>query len=156
MYSIVLAMDMHGLIGKENDLPWHYPEDLKYFKDLTSNKKVLMGRLTFDSIFNRLGKPLPNRINIVASRKGMNQKDVEVVNNLEAFLKIPREEEIFIIGGKQIFDMALPYVDCMYITYIKGLFDGDTFMLINYSGFKMEIIKETEDLLFSKYVRIDK
>jgi len=153
MYALVLAMDVHGVIGKNNDLPWHFPEDLKYFKQLTSGHTVLMGRKTFESIVNRLGKPLPNRMNLVATRKGIEYPNVKVISDLVEYLKQPREENIFIIGGKQVFDIAYPFADILYITYVKHLYDGDTFLTLNYEGFEMSIIKETNDLIFTKYVR---
>ena len=87
MIAMVLAMDVHGLIGKNNDLPWHFPEDLKYFKSLTLNHTVLMGRKTFESIINRLGKPLPNRDNVVLTSKDIQYPNVQVIRDLDAFLK---------------------------------------------------------------------
>jgi dihydrofolate reductase len=154
MVSIVLAIDAHGLIGRNNDLPWHYSEDLKYFKNLTSGHTVLMGRKTFDSIVNRLGHPLPNRKNLVATRKKKTIEGAEVIHDLEQYLRENKDQDIYIIGGKEIFQIALPYVDCMYITHIKHLYEGDTYMQIDYHEYKMNIIRETEDLIFCKYERI--
>lgn len=156
MISLIFAMDKNNLIGKGNDLPWHYSEDLKYFKRVTLNKPVLMGENTFYSIFNRLKKPLPNRINIVATlNRDFKKEDVIVVNDLISFLKDKREEEIFVIGGKQIYDLALPYADRLYITHINAEYDGDVyFQNIDYSKYK--ILKSTEigELMFNVYERI--
>lgn len=153
MFAIVLAMDVHGLIGVNNDLPWHFPEDLKYFKRLTENHKVLMGRKTFDSIYKRLGKPLPKRENIVLTRKKTAIEGCLVINDLKAFLNKNQEDKVFIIGGKQIFEQSIDYVDELYITHVKHLYKGDTFMAIDFSKFSSTIIKETDDLIFAKYVR---
>ena len=87
MISMIFAMDPTGLIGKNNDLPWDYPEDLQYFKYVTLNKTVLMGVTTFESIVQRLNKPLPNRKSIVASLDNYSYPGVEVINDLIGFLK---------------------------------------------------------------------
>ena len=92
--SIIVAMSKNRVIGKDNDMPWHLSDDLKNFKKITINKTIIMGRLTYDSI----GKPLPERNNIVLSRNLKNSK-VMVLDNLEEALNISRnEEEVFIIG----------------------------------------------------------
>ena len=151
---MVMAMDIHGLIGNNNDLPWHYPDDLKYFKNLTLNKKVLMGRRTFDSIVTRLNQPLPNRENIVATRNHFHYPDVHVINDVLGYIKDNDGEDIMIIGGKQIFDLTIELVDVLYITHIKHLFDGDQFMQIDFSKYHKHVIKETDDLIFARYERI--
>ena len=99
--SIVVAMDNNGLIGKDNQLPWHLPADLAYFKKITTGKSILMGRKTYDSI----GRPLPNRRNIVITR---NTKilipECEVVSSIdEALLLTQNEEEVMVIGGASLF-----------------------------------------------------
>ncbi|MDA3932529.1 MAG: dihydrofolate reductase [Tenericutes bacterium] len=153
MFTLILALDVHGLIGKDNDLPWHFPEDLKYFKERTLNKKVLMGKKTFESILTRLNKPLPKRQSIVVTRSDFTYDGVQIVNDLEAFLQQSFNEEVFIIGGKQIFDQALKYADRMYVTHIKHLYQGDTFMNIDYSLFNQKVIHESEDLIYVLYER---
>jgi len=137
MISMIFAMDKNNLIGKDNNLPWNYPEDLKYFKKVTSNNTVLMGEATFYSIYNRIGKPLPNRTNIVATLDpNFKRDDVVVTNDLISFLKEEREEEIFIIGGKQIYSLALPYADRLYITHINAEHEGNVyFPTIDYSKY---------------------
>ena len=154
MIAILLAMDIHGLIGKNNDLPWHYPEDLKYFKELTLNKKVLMGRKTFESIINRLGKPLPKRTNVVATKSDFTYEGVEVINNLREYLITRKDEDIFIIGGKQIYDQTIDLAEILYITHVKHIYNGDRFIQIDFSQFKESIINENSDLIFVKYERI--
>ena len=154
MLAIVLAMDVHGLIGHNNDLPWHYPEDLKFFKSLTLNHTVLMGRKTFESIYNRLNKPLPNRENVVLTRQDLSYEGVRVIHDLRSFLDERNAEDLFIIGGREIFNQTLDMVDTMYITHIKHLHVGDQYLNIDFSKFKSQIIKETDDLIFTKYTRL--
>lgn len=153
MFALVVAMDVHGLIGSNNDLPWHFSEDLKYFKELTLNHKVLMGRKTYDSIFKRLGKPLPKRDNLVVTRNKDSINGCHVINDLKQYLKTPTNDLVYIIGGKQIFEQSIDFIDEMYITHVKHLYKGDTYINIDFSKFDSTIIKETKDLIFAKYVR---
>jgi len=156
MISIIVAIGINNLIGKGNDLPWHYPEDLNYFKGKTLNKTVLMGEQTFYSIFSRINKPLPNRNNVVATLdKNFKYPGVLVINDLISFLKEKRDEEIFIIGGLQIYKLALPYADRLYITHINKEYEGDVFFPeIDYSKYKLLSKEEKGDLAFSIYERI--
>ncbi|MDT8337455.1 MAG: dihydrofolate reductase [Candidatus Izemoplasmatales bacterium] len=154
MISMIFAMDPTGLIGKNNDLPWNYPEDLQYFKYITLNKTVLMGVITFESIVSRLNKPLPNRKSIVASLDNFSYPGVEVISDLISFLKAPHKEEIFVIGGKTVYELALPYADKLYITHIKKVFEGDTYLDIDLSNFKLVKADDNEELTFSVYERI--
>lgn len=154
MISMIFAMDPTGLIGKNNDLPWDYPEDLQYFKYITLNKTVLMGVTTFESIVQRLNKPLPNRKSIVASLDNFSYPGVEVINDLIGFLKKPHNEEIFVIGGKTIYDIAFPYADKLYITHIKKVYDGDTYLDFDLSDFKLVKSDDNEELTFAVYERI--
>lgn len=129
--SLIVAMAENRCIGIENRLPWHLPEDLKFFKKTTLGKPIIMGRKTFDSI----GKPLPGRTNIVVTRNEAWQHEaVKVVNTLEAAIKEARHvceengiDEAVIIGGEQIYHLALDYVNCLYITRIKAVVEGDAF-----------------------------
>ena len=146
-------MDRNNLIGKNNDLPWHYPEDLKYFKNKTLNHTVLMGTKTFKSIVNRLGKPLPKRKNLVASKKGYTYPGVETVNDLTDYLKKEHEEEVFVIGGKSIFEAVLPYADKLYITHIKKAYEGDTYLDLNLDDFELVSEEEKDELTFAVYER---
>ena len=151
---MIFAMDPTGLIGKNNDLPWDYPEDLQYFKYITLNKTVLMGVTTFESIVQRLNKPLPNRKSIVASLDNYSYPGVEVINDLIGFLKKPHNEEIFVIGGKTIYEIAFPYADKLYITHIKKVFEGDTYLDFDLSDFKLVKSDDNEELTFAVYERI--
>jgi len=147
--SIIVAMSQNSVIGFKNELPWHISEDLKNFKKITLNHSVIMGRKTYDSI----GKPLKDRNNIVISRDTSLKIDgVEVVNSLEkAILKTAESSEIFIIGGQQIYSIALPLATHMYITKVNGIFDGDAF----FPDFAEDEWKEIsrEDLITEKNLR---
>jgi dihydrofolate reductase len=123
--SLIVAMAQNRVIGRDNRMPWHLPEDLRYFKRITLNKPVVMGRNTFESI----GKPLPQRTNIVITRNpGYRIDGAVVVNSLEAALQTCREleaEEAMVIGGAQIYAQALPMADRLYLTEVAAVIDGD-------------------------------
>ncbi|MBY7143532.1 dihydrofolate reductase [Virgibacillus sp. NKC19-3] len=127
MISFMLAMDRNRVIGLNNDLPWHLPKDFRFFKERTTGHTIVMGRKTYDS----LGGALPNRKNVVATRKNMKFPDnVEVIKDLkkiQEWNKADSEEEFFVIGGGEIFQQALPYADRMYITFIDESFEGDSY-----------------------------
>lgn len=125
MISLIVAHDRNRVIGYENDMPWHLPGDLKYFKEMTMGKPVIMGRKTFESI----GRPLPGRRNVVISRNAQYAAEgIEIVSSLEAALELVADvPEIMVIGGQQIFTQALPLADRLYITLIDHEFDGDTY-----------------------------
>ncbi|MDD9148820.1 MULTISPECIES: dihydrofolate reductase [unclassified Sporolactobacillus] len=126
MISFLVAMDRNRLIGRGNDLPWHLPADLRYFKKITTGHPVIMGRKTFESI----GKPLPGRKNIVLTRDSeFRYENVAVFHSAEDFLKsgISFGKECFVIGGAQIFETFIAYADRLYITCIDAEFEGDTY-----------------------------
>ena len=125
--SIIVAVAQNGAIGKENKLLWHISEDLKYFKRVTSGNPVVMGRKTWESI----GKPLPGRRNIVISRSLDSLPGAEVFKSLElAFDEVGKSDadEIFIIGGGEIYRQALPFASKLYLTKVHvTIEDADTF-----------------------------
>lgn len=126
MISLLVAMDTNRLIGKDNQLPWHLPQDLAYFKKTTMNHKIVMGRKTFESI----GRPLPGRENIIVTRdQDYSQEGCLVLNSLEGIVELSEQsdEEIFVIGGAEIFQQILPCSDRLYITHIYHEFEGDTY-----------------------------
>lgn len=126
MIALVVAFSKNRVIGKNNDLPWYLPADLKHFKDITTGKTVVMGRKTFDSIFDRLGKPLPNRRNIVLTRdKSLKINGADVYTSFETLLKEAEKEDLYIIGGAELFKMALPKADIIYATEVEADIDGD-------------------------------
>jgi dihydrofolate reductase len=134
--SLVVAASRNDVIGCDEDLPWHLPEDLRHFKKLTIGHPVVVGRVTYDSIIKRLGRPLPNRTSIVVSSKGGQQSDdVLWAGSLEHGISIAREveartadSEIFVIGGASIYRQALPFTDKIYLTRVHREVAGDACM----------------------------
>jgi dihydrofolate reductase len=123
-FTIVVAIDKHHGIGIDNRLPWHLPEDLAHFKRVTSGHTIVMGRRTFESI----GRPLPNRRNIVISRDpAWQQEGVESATSVEQALAMCGSEGGFIIGGAKVFNSALPLADTLVVTEIDATFPCDTF-----------------------------
>ncbi|MDJ1470153.1 dihydrofolate reductase [Cytophagaceae bacterium DM2B3-1] len=124
--SIIAAFTENRVLGKDNQLIWHLPEDLKNFKRLTSGHPIIMGRKTFES----LGRPLPNRTNIIITRNPDYQATgCMIVSSLEEAIQkatnIDREE-VFVIGGGEIYTQALPLADTMYLTHVHTTLEGDT------------------------------
>ncbi len=129
-------MDQNRLIGKNNNLPWRLPADLKRFKSITLGKPVIMGRKTYESI----GKPLPGRRNIIISRRtGYSAEGCEIVSGLDIAIGIAsKDAEVMIIGGGSIYQQALPVANRMYLTVIAHAFDGDAwFPAYNESDWKV-------------------
>ena len=125
--SAIVAIAQNNAIGKDNQLPWHLPDDLRFFKKTTMGKPVLMGRKTFES----LGKPLPGRLNIVVSHQENLQlpEGVLLYNNLEKALKRLEEEpvdEAFIIGGGKIFEETMNKIDRLYVTKVNTVIEDAT------------------------------
>lgn len=121
MINIIAAISKNNVLGKDNKLLWHLPNDLKYFKKITTGKTVVMGRKTFESI----GKPLPNRRNIVVSNRNLNIENVEIVNNIKDIISL--NDDIFIIGGGEIYKSTINLADKLYITLIDFEFSGDVY-----------------------------
>jgi dihydrofolate reductase len=122
----IVAYAENRVIGKDNDLIWHLPDDLKHFKRHTAGKTIIMGRKTWDSLG---GRPLPNRRHIVITRStDFTANGAEVVNSLEAAIELAQhEEEVFIVGGAQIYTLSLPLIDVLEITEVHAEFEGDAF-----------------------------
>jgi len=137
--TIIVAKSNTGIIGKDGDLPWRLPEDLKRFKRLTTGNIVVMGRKTYDSI----GRPLPNRKNIVISRNtSLKIEGVDVEHDLVDVLKRNQEENVYVIGGGQIYVEALPFSEKLEVTEVDVELVGDTsFPEIDSSQWK-EIFRE--------------
>lgn len=129
--SIIAAVADNGVIGNNNSLPWHIPDDLKYFKTITLGKPILMGRRTFDS----LGRPLPGRPHLVISRNpDFTAAGVETFSSLDSAVRRGEQlaaaggvDEIMLIGGAQLFAQGFPRVSRLYLTEIHSLPDGDVF-----------------------------
>lgn len=123
--SMIVAHAADRVIGKDNDMPWHLPADLAYFKKTTLGKPIIMGRKTYESI----GRPLPGRKNIVISRDSEYRVEgVEVVSSVDAALALVENvEEVMVIGGGAIYQHCLPAAQRLYITHIDANIEGDTF-----------------------------
>ena len=122
--SLIVAMDENRLIGNDNQLPWHLPADLAFFKRTTMGKPILMGRKTFQSI----GRPLPGRRNIVITRdRNFVAQGCELSNSIDAALALCGDaEEVMLIGGASLYEQTLERADTLYITRIQHAFNGDT------------------------------
>lgn len=127
MLSIIVAIAKNNVIGKDNKLIWHLPEDLKRFKRLTTNHNIIMGRKTFES----LGRVLPNRKHIVLCndmKLDINDENVEIMDNIDKLKEYEEaEEENFVIGGATIYKLLLPKANKLYITKINQEFEGDVY-----------------------------
>ena len=123
MISIIVAVAENGVIGDRNNLIWHISEDLKRFKALTTGHPIVMGRRTYES----LGRPLPYRENVVVTRQHLDLPGCRVAHSLdEALAAYPADEEVFVIGGAQIYAEALPRADRFYLTRVSHAYEGDT------------------------------
>ena len=128
--SLICAMDENLVIGRNNSLPWHLPEDLKYFKQTTMGNSIIMGRKTYESI----GKPLPGRTNIIVSRnREYEVENARVVNSLSEAIELAENIafidgslEAFVIGGAELFEEALTLVNRLHLTMVHAEVDGDT------------------------------
>ncbi|HWD87577.1 MAG TPA: dihydrofolate reductase [Mucilaginibacter sp.] len=122
--SAIVAIGENNAIGKNNQLLWHLPADLKHFKNKTAGHTIIMGRKTFDSV----GKPLPNRRNIVVTRQDIKIPGCEVVKSIDDALGLCKgEDEVFIGGGAEIYKLAMDKTDKIYLTIVHKMFDADTF-----------------------------
>jgi len=122
--SQVVAISKNHVIGKDNKLLWYLPNDLKHFKEITTGHTVIMGRKTYDSV----GKPLPRRRNIIITRQAIAIEGCEVVNSIEAALALcTGEDEVFIVGGAEIYKQSMHLTDRIYLTIVHKEFEGDSF-----------------------------
>jgi dihydrofolate reductase len=129
--ALIVAMASNRVIGRNNQLPWYLPNDLKYFKATTMGKPIIMGRKTYESI----GKPLPGRTNIVlTTNKNFSAEGVKVVHSVEQALSVADAvaalegaQEVMVIGGAEIYSLMLPTADRLYLTEVKAEVDGDAF-----------------------------
>jgi dihydrofolate reductase len=125
MISMIVAVAENGVIGKNNDLPWHLPDDLKFFKNTTKGHVILMGRKCFESF----GKPLPHRTNVIITRNTeYKQEGAKVVHSLEDALSVAKEKqetEVFVCGGEEIYRQSMDKADKLYLTRIHAKVEGD-------------------------------
>ena len=152
MITIVVARDMFGLIGKDNKLPWHCKEDLQRFKSITMGKRIVMGRKTFES----LPKMLPNRKHVVLTRnKDFSHEGVEVFHSVDDLLA-SYQEDLYIIGGAEIYNQFIDKYDVIEMTVIKGDYDGDTYFPdLPDVPTSMEIVEQTDRYMFLTIRKLD-
>lgn len=128
--SLIVAAADNNVIGKDNKMPWHIPEDFKNFKSITMGKPCIMGRKTFESILAQLGKPLPGRTSIVVSRNGFDHEAAMTAGSLEEAIekgKAENDQEVMVIGGAQIYEQSLHLADRIYLTRVHQSPEGDAF-----------------------------
>lgn len=156
MISLIAAVAKNYCIGKDNKLPWHIPEDLQHFKDITSKKTVLMGRKTYESIVSYLGKPLPKRTNIVitSNKDYVVPDEVEVYTNIEEAFSNHKDEEVFVIGGAYMYEQTIRMANKLYITWVDKEVDGDSFFPEIRDDLWREISREKHDSFsFVEYIK---
>lgn len=161
--AAVVAIGKNRELGKDGKLVWRIPADVQRFRDLTMGHALILGRKTFDSILSyRKGQPLPDRTNIVISRSstplGVNDPNVIVAHSLEEALEKAREiekEEIHIGGGAEIYKLAMPYIDKLYLTLIDAEGDADTFFPPYEKEFTKKVFEEPHEWEGIKYKYVD-
>jgi dihydrofolate reductase len=134
MFSIIVAVAKNGVIGNKGEIPWYLPDDFKRFAKITKGHTVIMGRKTYESIFKRLGKPLPERTNVViTTQKDFSAPGCTVLESVDAVIHFfsQSKEEIFVIGGSTVYNQFLPIAKKLYITEVDANFEGDT--VFNYN-----------------------
>ena len=158
MVSIIAAIGTDRALGKNNDLLWRIPDDLKRFKNLTTGHPIVMGRKTFDSIISNLGKPLPNRTSIVVTRDtNWRHEGALVAGSIEEALAKAKaiDPEVFVIGGGQIYEQALPFADRLCLTLIEAAKDADTFFPAYEDTFTKITFQEDREHEGLKYKWVD-
>lgn len=144
MISIIVALGKNNAIGRKNKLLWHIPDDLRHFKNITTGNIIVMGRKTYESI----GRPLPNRTNIIITNdKKFKAEGCLVKHSLDEVLdeaKAYKDKEVFIIGGGQIYEQALPHAEKLYLTLVNDEPEADVFFP-DYSDFKNRVSEEEHE-----------
>ena len=134
MLSLIYASTANGLIGDQWKLPWHLPDDLKAFRDKTKGHVVLMGRKTYESLPEAF-KPLPDRINVVLTRDtSLKLESAIIVHSIEEAIELFKDKKIWVIGGAEIYKLAMPYVKEVHHTLVLKDFKGDTYFDFDYIG----------------------
>lgn len=154
----IVAMASNRVIGSEGRLPWHLPEDLKFFKRMTMGHPVLMGRRTFESILEAIGKPLPGRTNMVLSKTMPARDDVRIIRSMDELWSLPElGGTIYLIGGAQLYETLLPQCDELLLTLIQKPYEGDAYFPPFEENFELqEILGEGEGFEFRRYVKRQK
>jgi len=147
-FQAIAAMSLNRVIGAGNKIPWHLPEDFKWFKQLTTGNVIVMGRKTFESI----GKPLPNRETIILSRSQFSFPGVRTISDLREIDLANEAHEVFICGGGQIYAQALPLCSDLYLTVVKREVEGDAFFPAFEDRFELaEELRDTPDFKILHY-----
>jgi len=147
-FKAIAAMSENRVIGQGNQIPWHLPEDFKWFKQMTTGQVVVMGRKTFESI----GKPLPNRETIVLSRGNFQLPGVRMISDLGQIDLVKETREVFICGGAQVYAQALPLCSDLYLTVVKRIVEGDAVFPPFEDWFEMvELIRDGPDFKIIHY-----
>ena len=155
MINLIWAMDENWLVGKDDLIPWHIKEDLLYFKSKVKGKTVVMGDTTYFSLKGYYKtRPLPyGKIYVASLDNNLKLEDAEVINDFKSFIE-NYNEEIWVTGGATIFKMALPYADNLYISFIKGQYEGNVyFPKFNLEEYKLMWKEDTERVIFSLYTK---
>ncbi len=147
-FKAIAAMSRNRVIGRGHEIPWHLPEDFRFFKQTTMGHVLVMGRKTFESI----GRVLPGRETIVLSRKGFNHPGVRCVANLEALPAPTSDREVFICGGAEVYRQALPLCSELYLTLVKRTVEGDAFFPPFEDQFELvEQLRDTPEFKILRY-----
>jgi dihydrofolate reductase len=150
-FKAIVAMSLNRVIGKDNKLPWHLPEDLRWFKTLTTGNVIIMGRKTWDSI----GRALPNRESIVLSRSDLNIPGVRTIRSLDELNPAADTRDYYLIGGAQIFRTYLAKCSDIYLTLVKREVEGDVFLPPFEEQFCLsETIQDTPEFVTFHYKRL--
>ena len=154
--TIIAAIDQEKAIGKNGEIPWHYPEDLKHFRNLTKGETVIMGRKTYFSLPEDF-RPLPERENIILTRGNPEvDESVKVMNSLEEAYESAENEKVFIAGGASVYDQTLKEADEMILTRVPGTHDGDTFFPDwDEEAWQLTERDESGNLLFERFIEKD-
>lgn len=151
-----VAIAKNSIIGGDNDLPWYLPEDLKHFKEITMGRTVLMGRKTYDSIVKRLGKPLPGRTNVVITRQEnfVAPPSVLIFHDIDQALDALQHDDVYVIGGSQIFAATLLRAEKMYITHVHNEYKGDVYFPdVDWSQWQKIEEEPHDEYTFATYVK---
>jgi dihydrofolate reductase len=147
-FKAIAAMSENRVIGHGNKIPWHLPDDFKWFKKMTTGHVIVMGRKTFESI----GKPLPNRETIVLSRTGFSHPGVRIVRALGEIDLAQETRDVFICGGAQIYEQALPFCSDLFLTRVKRTVEGDAFFPPFEKAFqRIAVLDDTPEFCIEHY-----
>ena len=147
-FKALAAMSLNRVIGAGNKIPWHLPEDFRWFKEMTTGQVIVMGRKTFESI----GRALPNRETVVLSRSGFAAAGVRVVGSLAEINPAREGREVFIVGGAQVYSQALPLCSDLFLTVVQREVAGDAFFPAFEEGFELvAVLRETVEFRILHY-----